>query len=484
MTQDNNYQRNMLYFVAAHIVIYIAADMFLHLPIVSTLILQGVLTAVCFAGYKLRHSHEALSKDLVAISLALTPGVLVYMLEGKVWQLDAHMYFFAVLAMVIGSRSMRSTLLASGAIAVHHLSLNFLMPYALYPEGADFARVVFHAVVVIVETAMILLTIRGLNQSEEKIKQETLAARISLDEANRAKQKQAEAEQQVAAERKNAMTKIAVDFDQKVGGLVTSLASASTELESTAEAMRSIADKTQGDSQSVAASSSDALSNVQTMSTAMDDMLKTVKEISSKISGVRGKSDDMSRNATQANSTVNNLNQLAENIGEVVVAIHDIAEQTNLLALNATIEAARAGEYGKGFAVVADEVKKLASETGQKTEEINERVLEIQSATKDSVSAMEKIISNIAEIDESMGDVSVAIDDQNNTTGEIMQAVSQTSGGVQKVSTIIDDVQKSAGETGNSADAVLDAAREVAQLSETLKASVDQFLVQLQSENA
>jgi len=222
MTEDNNYQRNMLYFISAHVALYAAAAVFWQLPLVSTLILQVVLTVVCFAGYSLRETHKTLSKDLIALSLALTPGVLVFMLEGKIWQLDAHMYFFSVLAMVIGLRSMRATLVAAAAIAVHHLSLNFLMPFALYPEGADFGRVVFHAVIVVVETAMILMTIRGLHQSEEKIKQETLAARIALDEANSAKQKQAEAEQQVAAERKNAMTKIAVDFDQKVGGLVTS----------------------------------------------------------------------------------------------------------------------------------------------------------------------------------------------------------------------------------------------------------------------
>ena len=484
MSQDSHYQRNVLYFVSTHIVIYAATAFFLGLPLISTLILQAALTLVCGVGYKVRTTNELLSKDLSAVALALTPGVLVYMFEGETWQLDAHMYFFAVLAMVIGSRSMRASIFAAAAIAVHHLSLNFLMPYALYPEGADFVRVLFHAIIVVVETAMILLTIRGLNKNENRIQQEGNTAKLALDEANLAKKKQAEAESKMQEERKNAMSQIAVGFDQKVGGLITSLASASTQLESTAEVMRSIADKTQGDSQSVAKSSGEALENVKTMSSAMDEMLQTVKAISSKISGVRGKSDDMSRNATQANRTVNNLNQLAENIGEVVVAIHDIAEQTNLLALNATIEAARAGEYGKGFAVVADEVKKLASETGQKTEEINGRVVEIQNATKDSVSAMEKIIANIAEIDDSMGDVSMAIDDQSNTTGEIIQAVTQTSGGVTKVSKIIDDVQKSAGETGNSADAVLEAAREVAQLSETLKASVDEFLVQLQTSSA
>jgi len=301
--------------------------------------------------------------------------------------------------------------------------------------------------------------------------------------AQKLQEEQALAEQRAVEEKKRLMHELAESFDSQVGGMVSSLASASTELHSSAQAMRGIADNTSHSSQTVAASSEEASTNVSTVASAMEEMSASVSEIASQVTNVKTKSNDTANNAQSANETVGHLNQLAENIGEVVVAIQDIAEQTNLLALNATIEAARAGEAGKGFAVVADEVKKLATQTNQKTEEISSRIDKIQSATRQAVDAMESIINNVAGIDESVTGVSAAVEEQNATTDEIVRSISEASQGVQEVSRTILEVQKGAGEAGTSADAVLQAAQEVSELSENLKASVDQFLKQIRSDN-
>ena len=473
------YQKYLAYFIAAHIPIFLISATLFKLPVITPIGLQVVLTAIVFLGISLYDKSRELSLDFTTIPLVLTPGVLVYMLEGQAWQLDAHMYFFATLAMVIALKSMRAAFMATVAIALHHISLNFLLPYAVFPEGADFARVVFHAVIVVVETAVILFTIRSLLQNDADVMAESEAAKKALREANQAKTLKEEAEQRAELERQQTMKDIAKDFDSQVGGLINSLAAASTELQATAETMQGIADKTSKDTETVSISSAEASQNVNTVASAMEEMSASANEVAGQIVSVKSKSSDTAQSAQHANDTVSNLDHLVDNIGEVVISIQDIAEQTNLLALNATIEAARAGEAGKGFAVVADEVKKLASETSHKTEEISGRITEIQNATKATVDAMQRIISNISEIDNSVTGVSAAVEEQNSTTNEIVRSISETSIGVQRVSEIIMDVQQGAEQTGESSDTVLTAANEMAELSENLKRSVDQFLIQI-----
>jgi methyl-accepting chemotaxis protein len=304
-----------------------------------------------------------------------------------------------------------------------------------------------------------------------------------LAEAREMEREQQEMKARAEKEKKKAMRDLAENFDAQIGGMISALASASSELQTTAGGMRSIADETSQSSQAVAASSEEASTNVQTVASAMEEMSSSSAEIATQINNTKDRSNDTNRNANEANATVQNLDMLASNIGEVVLAIRDIAEQTNLLALNATIEAARAGEAGKGFAVVAEEVKKLATETSTKTDEIEAKISEIQGATKTSVDAMQRIISNISDIDDAIVTVSSAAEEQNAANREITQSIQKASSSVSSVADTITSVQAGAGETGTSADAVFTAANELAELSEKLKFSIDGFLDEIKGEN-
>ncbi len=79
------------------------------------------------------------------------------------------------------------------------------------------------------------------------------------------------------------------------------------------------------------------------------------------------------------------LSEQTGQIGNISQLVSDLANQTNMLALNAAVEAVRAGEHGKGFSVVASEIRKLADQSKQSAQKINDLVTDIQHAINSTV---------------------------------------------------------------------------------------------------
>lgn len=267
-----------------------------------------------------------------------------------------------------------------------------------------------------------------------------------------------------------------VSLGKTVGEVVSAVASASDELQMTAESMSSTADETSRQATAASGGAETATSNVQTVATAAEELSSSIREIANQVAQASTAAQEAVAETRAASDKVMGLADASQKIGEVVRLITDIAEQTNLLALNATIEAARAGDAGKGFAVVASEVKNLASQTAKATEDIAAQVASIQGATDDAVGAIKSIDVRIDEINAISGAVASAVEEQAAATAEISRNSQQAAGGVQGVTSNIGSVNEAAASTGASATQVLTSARELSLQSETLRGAVDSFL--------
>ncbi len=270
-----------------------------------------------------------------------------------------------------------------------------------------------------------------------------------------------------------------VRIANNVKDVVDVVASAATEMDSTAQTMTATADSTSQQATAVAAASEEASTNVQTVAAAAEQLSSSITEISRQVAKSSEIAQSAAEEAERTNETVETLAAAGQKIGEIVELINNIAGQTNLLALNATIEAARAGDAGKGFAVVASEVKSLANQTAKATEEIAEQIGAIQSVTNDTVGAITSIRGTIGNINEIAAGIASAVEEQGAATEEITRNVQQASEGTAEVSKNITGVTQGASETSSSASRVQTAAGELSTNAAKMSDEIVAFLQQL-----
>ncbi len=122
---------------------------------------------------------------------------------------------------------------------------------------------------------------------------------------------------------------------------------------------------------------------------------------------------------------IKRLGERSQEITGIVNLINSIAERTHILALNASMHAASAGEAGRGFGVVADEVQRLAESAREATTEIGALVTNIRAETTDTVTAMNRAITQVADGTHLAEQAGAAMKQTQESTENLVQAVGQ-----------------------------------------------------------
>ena len=407
----------------------------------------AVLASVVLLTTPNRAGGRIVSAAVLMIQISL--GVAA--LEGHPWQTDLHMYYFAMLAVLVSYIDWRVILAATATVAVHHLGLNFFYATALYPGGADFGRVVMHAVILVVEAvalgaiglmickllASLNLTIARAQEAEQDSKRSHEESQQLLTQLSRALERLARKDlsYRMPENLPGAFQSVAKDFNTAVHQLqsvVNTVAESTGTISSGAHEISAASDDLSRRTESQAAS-------LEETTAALTEITRTVKDTAAEARNARdavelaqAEADSGSAVVAQTIEAIRRIEKVSSQITQIISVIEEISFQTNLLALNAGVEAARAGDSGRGFAVVASEVRALAQRSSSAAHDIKQLISTSSNEVMQGVqlveatgAALAKIVTRVTEVSERIRQIAVVAENQAGSLSEINTAVSQ-----------------------------------------------------------
>ena len=319
---------------------------------------------------------------MFGITYPLLAALLLAMASTTGWIIDMHMVFFAFLAVLAGLADWRVIVVGTLVTALHHLLLNFVAPALVFPDGANLARVLFHAVIVVIESAVLIILCRQFEALIHNL-MDARQAEIALDaERNAEREAVAAGQRQVLAglsARLGALAEgdlasrldgfpqeyrqVESDFNAAFAAVCATLGEViggMGAMTNGAGEIRVAADDLARRTEEQAANLEETAAAIGAINASAQDSAATSARARSSIEGASTRAEDGVQIVSEAVGAMQLISQSSNEISSMVAVIESISFQTNLLALNAGVEAARAGEAGKGFAVVAGEVRALA----------------------------------------------------------------------------------------------------------------------------
>ena len=208
-----------------------------------------------------------------------------------------------------------------------------------------------------------------------------------------------------------------------------------------AESMENISQITKQNTNEVSAAHSSMSETISEIAASSEDIYRGMENNSIQLSEMVNISNETIDNSREMKRDMDNLVHILENMNQVIAEINAISAQTNLLSLNASIEAARAGEAGRGFAVVAQEISKLAEETKVLTANMDEFVVNIQEASKQTSKSCDITVDSLQGINQKLQLVIVANEANQEQIGNIAEAIHDAAGLSEEIHSAVLEVE-------------------------------------------
>ena len=379
----------------------------------ALILLVAALPVVVSGGAAFLRPKWAPTWHILVLTNIMLISLVVAVLTGHIYQIDIHMYYFSMLALYVGFMSWPVIVTAAATIAVHHLSLNYLIPWAVFPDGADFFRVVIHAVPVVIQAVALTWlahNISKLLQGFESFSKSFINMSDTLDLSQTFATANMGALQQ--------LSQSANSLSEKLSGAISETSNVVKEVNSSSQTLKSAFDD-------ISDMGGQQKTSCTEIATALEESTANIASIDDTAANSKQKVTTVHESVNQVGTLMDELSGNSGKIIDMAKDITDISDQTNLLALNASIEAARAGESGKGFAVVADEVGKLAGTTAQTVNHINTVAHNIQSNIDTTKKSVDTLLKEMEEVIESFNSVSESLSQQSSADEEISATVNQ-----------------------------------------------------------
>ncbi len=476
------------------------ASLFLNGPSMLVVLAAGAVLNLAPTWIVLSGRYDAEARAIVGTLAASMPAMLVYVLQGHLWQMDGHMYFFVALAALTILCDWRPIAVASALIAAHHVVLEWLVPAWVFAGSGNFGRVVFHAVAVGLQLAILsyvtdrLATLLRAQEEamarsraladeadgERRVAQEALRqVRVAEETAAIERSRRQQVEADVAAGRRTELARVATQFEECVSSVAVAMEAAANHLETSAIRLNEVAGDAGQEAGGAATGAAQATREIRMVADAITDLSASIGTIA--VSAEQQNELTLSADAIGRHSgeVVDQLRDRAQQIDTLLGGIKRIAAQTNLLALNATIGAARAGDAGRGFAVVAAEVKTLATDATRASEQISLLLTGIGNGVETSRTAIGSVTEAIAGIAQTAGGIAAAAIDQRGYAGSIKQSAARATDNAVLIEQRIARVASVVTVAGALSAEVRQSASSLSASARDLRGSTDRFVAVL-----